>query len=149
MGTDSSFLRTPRYKEVIAWAFTLHADTTIRGLLLLVKEIHRRLPDWWRVQLILIVVRPSNALILKLLHGIMDPEFLSDDYVALALYISQGWRFLTSRLRATIINPFYLNLYSVSSLKSGECWFQFFINFQLSRCGFIASSTCVHTVRLK
>jgi len=38
MSADSSFLRTPGYKEVMAWAFTLPADTSIRGLLLLVKE---------------------------------------------------------------------------------------------------------------
>ena len=67
MSANSSFLRTPGYKEVITWAFTLPADASIRGFLLLVKEIHWRLPDWWRVQLILQVVRLSNALILRLL----------------------------------------------------------------------------------
>jgi len=66
MSADSSFLRTPGYKEVITWAFTLPADASIRRLLL-VKEIRWRLPDWWRVQLILIVVRLSNTLILRLL----------------------------------------------------------------------------------
>ena len=61
MSPDNSFLRTPGYKDFIIWA-----DTSIR-VLLLVKESRRCLSDWWLVQLILIVVRPSNYLIPKLL----------------------------------------------------------------------------------
>ena len=61
MSPDNSFLRTLGYKDFIIWA-----DTSIR-VLLLVKESRRCLSDWWLVQLILIVVRPSNYLIPKLL----------------------------------------------------------------------------------